>query len=245
MMISRVPSPALSDLRSALWLACPGRPLAGVQERRTAGAAARDRRAAPHQAQASPGLGRPSGAGRADPAPAQKAAGAPAGHARHRPAVAPPPGQKEMDLPEPRRTAAGQHGDRRADRAPGHREPLLGTSGSTGEMLKLGHRAGASTIRQILKTVRIPPAPKRHTGTTWRQFLHTQAATMLAADLFHVDCAVSLQRLYCFFVIRPAAARSISPASPRTRTGRGPPSRSAISWWISATARRASGSWSA
>jgi putative transposase len=70
-----------------------------------------------------------------------------------------------------------------------------------GELLKLGYRVGASTIRRVLKDLKIPPAPKRHTDTAWRQFLHTQAATMLAADFFHVDCAVTLKRLYCFFVI--------------------------------------------
>ena len=70
-----------------------------------------------------------------------------------------------------------------------------------GELLKLDHRISASTIRRVLKALGIPPAPKRHTDTTWRQFLHTQAATMLAIDFFHVDCAVTLQRLYCFFVM--------------------------------------------
>ncbi len=78
--------------------------------------------------------------------------------------------------------------------------PAWGYQRIQGELPELGHRVGASAIRRVLKALKIPPAPRRHTDPTWRQFLHAQAAAMPAAGFFPVDCA-TLRRLYCFFVI--------------------------------------------
>jgi putative transposase len=115
---------------------------------------------------------------------------------------APTPGQAEVDLPEPDgKTPVNAQITALIERLASNNNGW-GYNRIQGELLKLGHRASASTIRRVLKVLRIPPAPKRRNrhNLAW-PFLHTQAATMLAVNFFHVDCAVTLRRLYCLFVM--------------------------------------------
>ena len=50
-----------------------------------------------------------------------------------------------------------------------------------GELKKLGVTVAPSTVWEILRAAGFNPAPRR-SGPTWRQFLHAQAAGILAVD---------------------------------------------------------------
>jgi hypothetical protein len=74
-----------------------------------------------------------------------------------------------------------------------------------GELTKLGVRVAPSTVYEILRAAGIDPAPRR-AGPTWRQFLHTQAAGIVAVDFLHVD-TVLLKRLYVLVFIEHSTRR--------------------------------------
>jgi putative transposase len=109
-----------------------------------------------------------------------------------------------------------------------------------GELTKLGATAASSTVYEILRAAGIDPAPRR-SGPTWRQFLHAQAAGILAVDFLHVD-TVLLKRLYVLVFIEHGTRRvhlgGVTAHLPASR----PCSRPATSPWTPASGPGPSGS---
>jgi hypothetical protein len=96
------------------------------------------------------------------------------------------------------RPPADGPGHRPPGRSPGNGESAVGHRRIHGELAKLGVTVAPSTVWKILRAAGIDPAPRR-SGPTWRQFLHAQAAGILAVDILHVD-TVLLSRLYVMLV---------------------------------------------
>ncbi|MGW1682782.1 helix-turn-helix domain-containing protein [Saccharopolyspora sp. NPDC002376] len=83
--------------------------------------------------------------------------------------------------------------------------PRWGCRRLQGELARLGHRIGASTVWEILTAAGVSPAPRRG-GPTWREFLTTQANGIIACDFLHIDL-VDLRRVYALVFLEHTTRR--------------------------------------
>jgi putative transposase len=74
-----------------------------------------------------------------------------------------------------------------------------------GELKQLGLAVAPTTVRKVLSSAGIPPAPER-ARASWRSFLRQQATTTLACDFFTVE-TLGLQRIYVLFFLSLATRR--------------------------------------
>jgi transposase InsO family protein len=85
--------------------------------------------------------------------------------------------------------------------------PRWGYGRLQGELAKLGHTLGRSTIRDALKRRHVPPAPLRgQRAVTWRAFLGRHRDAVLGCDFFTVE-TVFLKTMYALFFIELGTRR--------------------------------------
>src|SRR3990172_4879973 len=87
----------------------------------------------------------------------------------------------------------------------GRENPRWGYQRIRGELLKLGIRVSATTVRTILLRHGLDPAPRR-AGPTWTEFLRSQAAGILATDFFTVQ-TITLNTIFILFFIELQSRR--------------------------------------
>ena len=83
--------------------------------------------------------------------------------------------------------------------------PRWGYDKIQGELLKLGHRLGSTSVRNILKRHRVNPISQRSTGS-WRSFLGHYKDQILACDFFTVE-TIWLKTIYVLFFIEHGTRR--------------------------------------
>jgi putative transposase len=76
--------------------------------------------------------------------------------------------------------------------------PSWGYERIAGELKQLDLAVSPTTVRKVLASAGVPPAPER-ARQSWRSFLRQQAASTLACDFFTVE-TLGLQRIYVLFL---------------------------------------------
>jgi putative transposase len=83
--------------------------------------------------------------------------------------------------------------------------PQWGYQRIAGELKLLGLAVSPTTVRKVLASADVSPAPERG-RQSWRSFLRQQAASTLARDFFTVE-TLALRRIYVLFFIALATRR--------------------------------------
>jgi transposase InsO family protein len=83
--------------------------------------------------------------------------------------------------------------------------PRWGHRRICGELRKLGFVASATSIRRLLWGAGLGPAPRR-SGPSWREFLRSQAGSIVACDFLTVE-TILLRCFYVLFFIAHASRR--------------------------------------